>query len=302
MEITHLIKKTIPFSNIKSFMPWWLKIGFKALVYRLPVGESFLRSIGFFQSEQMEEPEYAYQVFQEHWQRSEPVGNFEQGFTALELGPGDSLFSAQTCRSFGGAKTYLVDVDHFAIENVQSYKSMAAYLKQQGKPTPEVNDTHSLNQIMDECGGVYLTSGLSSLKSLPDNSVDLIWSHAVLEHVYRDEFLEIMEETKRVLSPEGVCSHTVDLQDHLDQSLNNLRFSEDFWESSFVDKSGLYTNRIRYGEMLEIFQKAGFSIKATETKCWEELPIPKSAMNPKFQNLDDEELKVSGFSVVLTPV
>ncbi|MEM7757582.1 MAG: methyltransferase domain-containing protein [Cyanobacteria bacterium P01_A01_bin.40] len=220
----------------------------------------------------------------------------------MELGPGNSLFSALICRSFGGDQTYLIDVDDFAIEEIESYKKMADFLKQQNLPAINIDDSQSFDDVMNSCGGYYLTDGLNSLKSIEDRSIDFIWSHAVLEHIRRDEFLSIMKETRRVISEDGICSHTVDLKDHFDQSLNNLRFDENFWESEFVNNSGIYTNRIRYSEMLDIFKQAGFEIKSTEVNKWEKLPVPHSALDKQFRDLSDDELCVSGFSVVLIPV
>lgn len=302
MNLKESIKNNIPFKSIKEIMPWWLKVGSKIVIYRLPIGDKFWKSIGFFQHDQMEVPEYAYQSFQQHFQRVSQIKHLKPGFTSLELGPGNSLFSALICRSLGGEKTYMVDVDNFAIEDPQSYQEMASYLKQQNSPITNIESSQSFSEIMKNCGGVYLTSGLESLKKIEDNSVDFIWSHAVLEHIRRDEFLKIMQETRRVINDDGVCSHTVDLKDHLDGSLNNLRFQANFWESNFVDNSGFYTNRIRCVEMLDIFKEAGFEVRATELEKWPNLPIPRTSLAKQFQNFSDDELCIYGFSVLLIPV
>ncbi|MEL6928117.1 MAG: methyltransferase domain-containing protein, partial [Cyanobacteria bacterium J06600_6] len=293
MNIKEFIKNYVPFKSIKDVMPWWLKVGSKMIIYRLPIGDKFWKSIGFFQYDQMEVPEYAYQAFKEHFDRVSQEKQLESGFSSLELGPGNSLFSAQICRSYGGDKTYLIDVDDFAIEKPESYVAMTDYLAQQGLSAPEIQPDQSFAEIMADCGGTYLTSGLASLQTIEDHSVDFVWSHAVLEHVRRAEFLEIMKETRRVISNNGVCSHTVDLKDHLDQSLNNLRFEENFWESKFVNDSGIYTNRIRCAEMLDIFREAGFEVEKVEYERWQELPVPRRDLAKQFQNWSDEELRIS---------
>jgi predicted SAM-dependent methyltransferase len=302
MNLKESIKKNIPFKSIKEIMPWWLKVGSKIFIYRLPITDQFWKSIGFFQYDQMEIPEYAYRAFQQHFNRVSQFKQLEPGFTSLELGPGNSLFSALICRSLGGDKTYLVDAENFVMEEPEIYQEMASYLAQQNLAAPKIENSQSVAEVMDNCGGVYLTSGLDSLKEIEDHSVDFVWSHAVLEHVRRSEFLEIMQETRRVISNDGVCSHTVDLKDHLDESLNNLRFQENFWESSFVEKSGIYTNRIRCAEMLDIFKEAGFEVKATQVNKWQNLPISRTSLAKKFQHLSDDELCISGFSVLLIPV
>ena len=301
MNIKEFVKNYIPFKSIKEVMPWWLKVGSKMVIYRLPIGDKFWKSIGFFQYDQMEVPEYAYRAFENHFNRVSQIKQLEPGFTSLELGPGNSLFSALICRSHGGGKTYMIDVDNFAVENPQSYMAMSDYLTQQGLSAPQIQSDRSFTEIMADCGGIYLTSGLASLQTMEDRSVDFVWSHAVLEHIRRAEFLEIMKETRRVISDDGVCSHTVDLKDHLDSSLNNLRFNENFWESKFVNDSGIYTNRIRCEEMLEIFREAGFEVKEVKYERWQQLPVPGSALAKQFQNWSDDELRISEFSVLLIP-
>lgn len=302
MELKKIIKKTIPFKVIKQKMPWWLKVGAKMVIYRLPIGDKFWKSIGFFQDEQMEIPSYAFDAFNGHFKRISQEKTLEPGFISLELGPGNSLFSALISRSFGGSQTYMVDVDDFAVGNIKIYQEMADLLQQKSLPVTKINETQTLSEVMDICGGTYLTSGLSSLKEIKDSSVDYVWSHAVLEHVRRYEFLDIMKEIRRLIKEDGICSHVVDLQDHLDASLNNLRFSENIWESNFIANSGVYTNRIQYSEMLDIFKQAGFEVKSTEVTRWNSLPVPRSELDQQFQHLSDEELRISGFSVVLAPV
>lgn len=131
--------------------------------------------------------------------------------------------------------------------------------------------------------------------------MDFIWSQAVLEHIRKAEFLDTMLELRRIIRPDGVCSHVVDLKDHLGGRLNNLRFPENLWESNFMSSSGFYTNRIRYSEMVDIFAQAGFSVEVVSLKQWQNLPTPKAKMSEKFKNLLDEELCISGFSLLLRP-
>ena len=66
-------------------------------------------------------------------------------------------------------------------------------------------------------------------------------------------------------------------------------------------KSGFYTNRIRYSEMLAIFKKAGFKVDVTIIETWDKLPIPRSKLSYDFRDLSDEDLCVSVFDVLLKP-
>ncbi|VEP13241.1 conserved hypothetical protein [Hyella patelloides LEGE 07179] len=148
----------------------------------------------------------------------------------------------------------------------------------------------------------YLTEGLQSLKTIQSESVDFVFSHAVLEHVRLTEFFDTMKEIRRIIRPNGVCSHCIDLKDHFVSSLNNLRFSQKIWESSIITNSSFYTNRLRYSQLLQLFKEACFETEVVTTTRWPHLPIPKQKMSSEFQSLPQEELCISGFDVILKPI
>lgn len=286
-------------SALKQKIPWPLKIALKILLARLPAGAGFWRRVDVFRHGHMDRPEYALKGFSEHLKRS-GLDAAAPGFACLELGPGDSLYSALVAKSFGAVRTYLIDVGPFAEKGVARYRQMAAYLAERGLAAPDLGAAQNLDDVLEVCGAVYGARGLQSLKELPDRSVDFVWSRAVLEHVRRAEFAETMSELRRILKPGGVCSHGIDLQDHLAGALNNLRFPERIWESEFFASSGFYTNRIQYSEMLEMFREAGFSVEVTATRRWDRLPTPRTSMARPFRDLPGQELKVSSFGVLLT--
>lgn len=176
---------------------------------------------------------------------------------------------------------------------------MANFLIQEELPAPNLQNCESLEDVLAHCSAQYLTSGLSSLQTIPNGSVDFIFSTNVLEHIRHPEFLDLMRELRRVISDKGICSHRVDLKDHLNYALNNLRFSEQIWESNLFAKSGFYTNRIQSSQMLDVFRQAGFEVEVKEEKRWPKLPIPRSKLSKAFIHLSDEELCVSEFLVLL---
>ena len=144
-----------------------------------------------------------------------------------------------------------------------------------------------------------MTEGLISLNSLPSNSFDFIFSQAVLEHVRKHEFGATLQEFRRILKPDGVSSHQIDLRDHLGGALNNMRFSSKTWESNFFASSGFYTNRICFTHMMQLFDQAGFQASVFGVKSWPNLPTPRSKLAPEFRSLSDEELSILQFDVVL---
>jgi SAM-dependent methyltransferase len=136
------------------------------------------------------------------------------------------------------------------------------------------------------------------MRQLPSQSVDFAWSHAVLEHIRHRDFLDTVRELRRALVPDGCASHQVDLKDHLGGGLNNLRFSTRWWEAEWVARSGFYTNRMRFTEMMRAFAAEGFTVESVATSRFELLPLPRMSLADEFQNLSHEDLMVSGFQGV----
>jgi SAM-dependent methyltransferase len=282
---------------LSNHIPWQLKIAAKLVLSRVPYRHR-LKVVGMFNLGGMDEPEYALRVFRRHFDAAD-FARKSGNFVALEIGPGNSLFSALIAPAFRASRTYLVDVGPFATTNVTSYLKMELYLRQLGLHPPNLQDCFTIHDVKEACGAMYLTDGLASLKTIPSQSVDFIWSHAVLQHVRRAEFAETLRELRRIQRPDGVSSHSISISDILGGKLNDLRFSDRIWESSFMANSGFYTNRIRYSELLQFFKEAGFEPHVWQMMRWKELPTPRRKMAHEFAELPEEELQVHGFDVLL---
>ena len=248
----------------------------------------------------MDQLEYAYNVFLKHLKISKKK---DTSLVILELGPGDSLLTAIFSFAHNASASYLVDVEDYANKDLDVYSGAIDFLKKKGFNFKFAGKYfRNIDEMLDQFSASYLTCGLDSLRQIPNNSVDLIFSQAVLEHIPKSEFYETFIEIRRILKRGGICSHVIDLRDHLEHGLNNLRFSERFWESKFIRKSGFYTNRLRKTEMLEYFKIAGFRVTVLNVENWEELPIKRSQLASEFQNISDEELCISTFSIKLEPI
>lgn len=282
---------------LKQHVPWWGKIGAKLILSRLPVDYRLWQRLGLFRHGQMDTVHYARGVFDLHVERAGLTGALA-GKVILELGPGDSLATAIIARAHG-ARAILVDAGPFARLDLDVYRALASSLASDGLRAPDIAGASTLQGVLEACDAEYLTRGLESLRQLPAESVDLIYSQAVLEHVRKQEFLDTQRELARILRPQGVCSHRVDLRDHIGGGLNNLRFSERVWESEFFARSGFYTNRIGFPAMLELFRQAGFELELGDVERWSELPIERRSLAPEFRGLPTDALDVSSFEVLL---
>jgi len=284
--------------------PWWLRIAVKLLLTRIPISYRLFAAIGIFRHGRMHDSSYALGVFSRHFERSgigERIDTEKSSFVGLEFGVGDSVASALIATAHGASACYLVDAGRFSVEDLDTYHAIATALAEQGYDVPSMENARTLTDVLDICNGVYLTEGLRSLQSIPDKSVDFAWSNAVLEHVRQHEFAPVMEEFRRLLKPDGIISHRIDLKDHLGGALNNRRISTNLWEKDWFAHSGFYTNRLSYPQMLAEFEAAGFAIEIVQVDRWEALPTPVEKMAKEFRNLDPADLLVSGFDVLLRP-
>jgi hypothetical protein len=280
-------------------LPWQFKFAAKVVLARVPLSYRLWKKAGVFRLGDMDKPEYALRIFRRHFDPS-TFARKAEGFTGLELGPGDSLFSALIARAFGASHTYLVDVGPFACAKVASYRQMASLITEVGlQHAPDLRNCSTVDEILAACSAEYLTEGLASLQKIPSGSVDFVWSHVVLEHVRRNELLPMLQELRRIQRPEGVGSHCISIAGVLSGNLNDLRFRQRVWESSFMVNSGFYTNRLRYAEFLSLFREAGFKPEAHSVVRWQTLPLPRRKMAPEFAALPEEDLQVSRYDVFL---
>ncbi|MCK4913249.1 MAG: class I SAM-dependent methyltransferase [Planctomycetes bacterium] len=248
----------------------------------------------------MKQPRYAYDVFKHHYDGISSHVNLKN-YTVLELGPGDSLFTAIVAKAFGARKCYLVDTSSYATFDLEAYRKMAKFVSEKTMLTLDIENTKTLDELLSLCNTHYGTNGLETLRALPDRSVDFVFSQAVLEHVRKQDFLETLKQIRRIIKDDGICSHSIDMKDHLGGNLNNLRFPEKIWESNFFVRSGFYTNRIRRNKMLELIKQAGFNPEIVRLTHWSKLPISRKNLSNEFKCLSDEELMTSEFDVILHP-
>lgn len=271
--------------------PWWLKMGAKIVLARLPVSYSRWRALGAFRHGAMLDVDYAIHVFERHFQQI--AGTLPRGATILELGPGDSLATAVIAAAHGVGRTWLVDAGAFASAEVAPYNALARRLTELGHTVPGAPYAR-VDEMLRCTGAAYFTSGLASLAAVPDRSLQFSFSQAVLEHVALTEFDATIASLFRLHEPGSATSHRVDLQDHLAHSLNSLRFSRRTWESRLLSASGFYTNRLRAPQVLSAFERAGFTIEAQRLDRWPALPISRRRLHPEFAALTDDELCVRG--------
>ena len=278
-------------------MIWRLKIFFKIILSRLPIKYSYWKKIKIFKHGSMDSFDYPINVFQSHIQHLSKIRELKNSLI-IEIGPGDSLATALLASCFG-IKSVLIDVGNYANKDINFYKKFSTYLATKEMYTVDISLLNNVEEMLEVCDSKYLTKGIESIKQIADESVDLIFSQAVLEHIRKSEFSEYFSEFYRVLKASRISNHQIDLRDHLSGALNNLRFSDRLWESNFFAKSGFYTNRIGYDEIYKIALNNGFKVKTNNILKWDEIPTKKEYFSYEFKSRNDESLKIKVFDLYL---
>jgi SAM-dependent methyltransferase len=152
----------------------------------------------------------------------------------------------------------------------------------------------------------YVAPGDATETHLPDASVDVYYSHGVLEHVPAEAIAGMLREAHRVLKPGGVAYHHIALGDHWAQAdrrigqVNFLKYSEGFWK--FIQDNKIsYQNRLRLPEYLELFEQHGAeaTILAQTVNEQDIERLETMEIDGRFRRFSPEELAVSGATIVL---
>ncbi len=95
----------------------------------------------------MKQPRYAYGVFKHHYDSVTSYVNLNN-YTVLELGPGDSLFTAIVAYAFGARQCYLVDTSSYATFDLEAYQEMAKFVSEKAMLTLEIKNTKTLDELL----------------------------------------------------------------------------------------------------------------------------------------------------------
>jgi SAM-dependent methyltransferase len=285
---------------LRAAVPWWAKAAVKLGMAYVPYNYFLLRAVGLARHGGMDLPEFAFDTFHRHYSRVDfpTKGN---GFTALELGPGDSLFNALIAKAHGASGSCFVDVGPFAHTDMGLYRNMADYLRRRGLPAPEIPPAATFDDLLRICNAQYGSEGLASLRKLPDESFDFIFSNGVIQSIQIEQVPHTLRELRRLLRPGGVSVHSIELRDTMGQSLHHLRFSKKVWESNWFKKAGFHTNRLRLSELVELHREAGFDTVFDEINRWPKLPVPREKLARPYRDMDEDDLRVATVRLIFHP-
>jgi hypothetical protein len=142
----------------------------------------------------------------------------------------------------------------------------------------------------------YRAPANAARTGINDESVDVVFSNNVLEHVAGRNIVDIMNESRRILRRGGLAIHCVNPGDHyayFDPTItriNYLAYSDRQW--SFWNNRLLYQNRLRPMDFIRMARLAGFDIVLQKNQPNAELlsTLPLMKIASDFDRYPPEEL------------
>jgi hypothetical protein len=172
-------------------------------------------------------------------------------------------------------------------------------------PTTMLSANRFEKELLAIYGIDYRAPADATQTRLPDQSIDLVATTSVLEHIPGAPLSAIMKEIHRLCHSGSVVSHAVDYSDHYSHSdaaitpYNFLQFSEQTWRRFNPDIH--YQNRWRHARYRQLFRDTGFEIIHEETVIPDdaERGLRKIRLHPEFASMAAADvIPTSGYFVL----
>lgn len=197
----------------------------------------------------------------------------------LEIGAGRDLAAALAMRMLGVGSVTTLDIDRLA--RIDLINHAARHIAEQlGLAPPSFAEFEDLAEF----GIIYRAP--MRITDISDESFDCFYSIDTLEHIPPVPLAEVLTTSRMRLKPGGIAVHIIDYSDHYAREggasrINFLRYSDRDWERH--NSKFLYMNRLRHGQFLELFEKAGYRTIDADPFSLDVTEIPVSELDPKFQ-------------------
>ena len=196
----------------------------------------------------------------------------------LELGTGWMQWESTIIRLFNNVNITLFDVwDNRQLDAFQGLFSEFEKVIDNELEIPKdknyevhrilksITKASSFEEIYKEFNFRYFINHEGKLTAFSENSMDMVFSYNVLEHVNRSIISNYIEELNKILKPGGYSIHVIDITDHLanyDPGVSRkqyLKYSDSVWKA-FFENDVQYINRIQKNEWLNIFDESGLEL------------------------------------------
>jgi methyltransferase family protein len=278
---------------------------------------------------------YCYSVWLRHLSKCRDQGLWDFPQVVAELGPGDSLGLGFAALLSGADQYYAFDVVEYAnneknleifdelldlfqqradIPDDVEFPSVHPSLESYDFPADVLSEDH-LNRALSKQRIERLRSSVVNAEvpnsvikyivpwagpnTLNRESVDMIFSQAVLEHV--DQLEATYQAMRAWLRPTGFMSHEIDFKSHgtADEWNGHWTYSDLRWKLMRGRRPYLI-NRQPYSVHLGLLKKTGFNVILDCPKR-SDSNTDKKDLAPRFQDLSNDDLAISVAFIVAVP-
>jgi hypothetical protein len=310
---------------LRRALPWQARFALAWLSARLPDRASRWLRRSLLSGGPTDSYEYVRSVFEQHYLSYRRFASHTLLIprTVIEIGPGDSLALA-LCWCYAGAERYLAfdvedwarrtswarcvsTVDRFARERVVETLSseFGGGLALRPSVLEACDPSDTFHEPWSRVGVQYVFDHGIGSHDLESGTVDFAFAHAVFQHIPLGDLPPMLTALRTGLGRHGVLSIRVNLKDHRATAWNAnwmsfLTFEDAAWER--IASAMAYTNRLRHSEWLRLLRDHGFEVVDDDVDVWEgRLPLEASALAPRFRQLDERDLRITGCHLVLRP-
>lgn len=272
---------------------------------------------------------YCYSIWLRHLVMARNNGLDPYPKIVAELGPGDSLGIGLAALISGADKYFAFDVvEHANTEsNIKIFDELVTLFRNRenipredefpmAKPLLKSYDFPSnilneniLEQGLKESRIKRIRGSISNLRGkdslieykvpwdnesiLKKESVDMIYSQAVLEHI--SDLRNLYKTTYLWLKPTGYVSHQIDFKCHdtADEWNGHWTYSDFMWKLISGKRAYLTTNRQPHSTHIKILLDEGYKI-VCDIKNKSESKLTLDDLAPKFRSIPKDDLTTSG--------
>jgi SAM-dependent methyltransferase len=157
-------------------------------------------------------------------------------------------------------------------------------------------ETHTLSSAL---AAFKIVAIVGDARKLPiaENAIDLICSNNTFEHIFPEVLAGILKEFKRVLKPDGVMSHFIDLSDHFahfDHAINIynfLRYSQKQW--AVIDNDIQPQNRWRWPQYKKLYRDLKIPIREESVREGDISRLREVPVHEEWASFSEAELAIS---------
>ncbi len=271
---------------------------------------------------------YCYAVWLRHLVLAKKSGLDPNPKQVAELGPGSSLGIGLAALISGCDRYYALDVVELAnvernlkvfdelvvlfqnrtpIPGEDEFPEVKPYLDEYNFPA-DILDENRLQHVLEESRIARIRESIINVQQkdsliqymtpwsdasvINHESIDLIFSQAVLEHV--EDLSDAYEAMHSWLKPNGYMSHQIDFKCHgLATEWNGHWIYPDSMWYLIKGKRPYLLNREPHSKHIALLKDAGFRIQCDKV-VKSRSNLKKSALAMRFKSMDDEDLVISG--------